>query len=33
MRVTTRLYPLDEIQAAMTDLRAGRVQGRAVIVP
>jgi NAD+-dependent secondary alcohol dehydrogenase Adh1 len=33
VRVTTRLYSLAEIQAAMTDLRAGRVRGRAVIVP
>ncbi len=33
VRVTTRVYPLTEIRAAMTDLRAGLVQGRAVIVP
>ena len=31
--VTTRLYPLDDIRAAMSDLRAGEIRGRAVIVP
>jgi NAD+-dependent secondary alcohol dehydrogenase Adh1 len=31
--VTTRIYRLEDIAAAMTDLRAGHVQGRAVIVP
>ena len=33
VHVTTRLYRLAEIQTAITDLRAGRIQGRAVIVP
>jgi NAD+-dependent secondary alcohol dehydrogenase Adh1 len=31
--VTTRTYPLDAIGDAMSDLREGRIQGRAVIVP
>ena len=33
VRVTTRLYPLDDIRSAMSDLRAGEIRGRAVIVP
>jgi NAD+-dependent secondary alcohol dehydrogenase Adh1 len=31
--VTTRLYPLDDIGAAISDLRAGEIRGRAVVVP
>ena len=31
--VTTRPYPLDDIHAAMSDLRSGEIRGRAVIVP
>jgi NAD+-dependent secondary alcohol dehydrogenase Adh1 len=31
--VTSRLYPLDDIQVAIDDLRAGEIRGRAVIVP
>ena len=31
--VTTQLYPLDNIRTAMSDLRAGEIRGRAVIVP
>ncbi|MEO8274071.1 MAG: NAD(P)-dependent alcohol dehydrogenase [Chloroflexota bacterium] len=31
--VTTRTYPLDAIGDAMEDLRQGRIQGRAVILP
>jgi NAD+-dependent secondary alcohol dehydrogenase Adh1 len=31
--VTTRIYPLADLRAAMSDLRAGDVRGRAVIVP
>lgn len=30
---TVTVYPLDEVQRAVNDLRAGRVEGRAVIVP
>jgi NAD+-dependent secondary alcohol dehydrogenase Adh1 len=33
VKVTTRQYPLNAIAEAMEDLRAGRIQGRAVIVP
>ena len=31
--VKTQIYPLDAIREAMSDLREGRIQGRAVIVP
>ena len=31
--VATQIYPLADIRTAMTDLRAGGVRGRAVIVP
>ena len=31
--VTTRTYPLDAINDAIEDLREGRIQGRAVIIP
>jgi NAD+-dependent secondary alcohol dehydrogenase Adh1 len=33
VKVTSRTYPLDDIGGAMDDLRQGRIQGRAVIVP
>jgi NAD+-dependent secondary alcohol dehydrogenase Adh1 len=33
IKVATRTYPLDAIGEAMCDLREGRIQGRAVIVP
>ena len=33
VKVTTSSYPLDAITTAMEDLRHGRIQGRAVIVP
>ena len=31
--VKTQIYPLDAMRDAMSDLREGRIQGRAVIVP
>ena len=33
VKVKTQVYPLDAIREAMSDLREGRIQGRAVIVP
>lgn len=33
VRTTTRLYPLGQANAALDDLRAGRFQGAAVLVP
>lgn len=33
VRLTTRVYPLREINQAMHDLAAGRLTGRAVLVP
>jgi propanol-preferring alcohol dehydrogenase len=33
VRTTTTVYPLDRANEALTDLRAGRFQGAAVLVP
>lgn len=33
VRTTTKVYPLEEANAALADLRAGRFQGAAVLVP
>lgn len=33
VRATTKIYPLEEANAALADLRAGRFQGAAVLVP
>ncbi len=33
VRTTTSLYPLDRAEEALADLRAGRFEGSAVIVP
>lgn len=33
VRTTTKVYPLEEANAALVDLRAGRFQGAAVLVP
>jgi propanol-preferring alcohol dehydrogenase len=33
VRTTTRVYPLEQANAALDDLRAGRFQGAAVLVP
>ena len=33
VRTTTTVYPLAETNAALADLRSGRFQGAAVVVP